>query len=279
MPVQKEPSGRRSVQAEVEVPGTPEQVWQAIATGPGISSWFVPTEVDAGVGGTAVSHFGPGSSMDSVAAITAWEPPRRFVASTEEGPGPVATEWTVEARDGGTCIVRVVHSWFASTDEWDEQFEGHTYGWQGFFRILRLYLTHFGGQPCSAFQLMGVAPEPTAEAWGTLTGALGLNGAVVGQRVGASADAPPLAGSVEDVGPTEYPGLLLRLDTPGPGIAHLFALPMGGQVYLPVRLFLYGDTAAVAAAQAEPAWQAWMNERFPPPAADAVSTGDATSVA
>jgi hypothetical protein len=42
--VKKEVSGRRSVQVEIEVPGTPEEVWQAIATGPGISSWFVPTE-------------------------------------------------------------------------------------------------------------------------------------------------------------------------------------------------------------------------------------------
>jgi uncharacterized protein YndB with AHSA1/START domain len=40
MSVKKEASGRRSVQVEVEVPGTPEEVWQAIATGPGISSWF-----------------------------------------------------------------------------------------------------------------------------------------------------------------------------------------------------------------------------------------------
>jgi len=40
MSVKIEASGRRSVQVEVEVPGTPEQVWQAIATGPGISSWF-----------------------------------------------------------------------------------------------------------------------------------------------------------------------------------------------------------------------------------------------
>jgi hypothetical protein len=30
MSVKKEPSGRRSVQVEVEVPGTPEEVWQAI---------------------------------------------------------------------------------------------------------------------------------------------------------------------------------------------------------------------------------------------------------
>ena len=46
MSVKKEASGRRSIQVEVEVPGTPEEVWQAIATGPGISSWFVPTEFE-----------------------------------------------------------------------------------------------------------------------------------------------------------------------------------------------------------------------------------------
>ena len=32
MPVKTDNAGRRSVQVEVEVPGTPEQVWQAIAT-------------------------------------------------------------------------------------------------------------------------------------------------------------------------------------------------------------------------------------------------------
>ena len=30
----------------VEVPGTPEQVWAAIATADGISSWFLPTDVE-----------------------------------------------------------------------------------------------------------------------------------------------------------------------------------------------------------------------------------------
>jgi hypothetical protein len=37
----KKPPDRRSIQVEVEVPGTPEEVWQAIATGPGISAWEV----------------------------------------------------------------------------------------------------------------------------------------------------------------------------------------------------------------------------------------------
>ena len=33
MSVKKEASGRRSVQVEVEVPGTPEEIWQAIEIG------------------------------------------------------------------------------------------------------------------------------------------------------------------------------------------------------------------------------------------------------
>ena len=78
MSVKKEASGRRSVQVEVEVPGTPEEVWQAIATGPGISSWFVPTEFEERDGKpVAVKlNFGPG--MESSSVVTAWDPPRRF---------------------------------------------------------------------------------------------------------------------------------------------------------------------------------------------------------
>jgi uncharacterized protein YndB with AHSA1/START domain len=157
MSVKKDPSGKRSVQVEVEVPGTPEQVWEAIATGPGISAWFTPTEVDGRLGGTITTNFGPG--MDSSSTITAWEPPHRMADDGGLGPNP-ATEWTVEARSGGTCIVRVVHSLFASTDEWDNQLEGVESGWPSFFIILRLYLSKFRGQPSSAFRASGFAPLP-----------------------------------------------------------------------------------------------------------------------
>jgi uncharacterized protein YndB with AHSA1/START domain len=265
MPVKKDPSGRRSVEAEVEVPGSPEDVWQAIATGPGITSWFVPTELDGREGGTAVSHFGPGDSMDSVAKITHWQPPHRFVAeTTQEGPGTVATEWTVEARSGGTCRVRVVHSWFASSDDWDDQFEGHSYGWISFFQILRLYLEHFRGQPCSAVQLMAMSTDSQEKAWALLVQPLGLANASVGARVAAPDDAPELSGVVEVVNPPQWPGLLLRLEKPAPALAHLFALTMGGQVMLPVRLYLYGRAAGDVAQDVEKNWQDWLNRRFPP---------------
>ena len=262
MPVKKDASGRRFVEASVEVPGTPEQVWQAIATGPGISSWFVPAEVEERVGGTARLNFGPG--MESISTVTRWDPPRRVeLDSRDMGPhGPtIATEWTVEARSGDTCVVRVVHSWFTDGDAWDRQFEGHEQGWVAFFRILRLSLAHFAGQPSASFQVMSMVPGETVAAWQSLTSALGLSGAAEGQRVRSAHGQPRLGGVVERVGTDQYPELLLRLDTPGPGIAHLFAMPMGGNVALPIRFFLFGGEAELTVEMERPMWETWMAGR------------------
>jgi len=83
MSVKKEASGRRSVQVEFEVPGTPEEVWQAIATGPGISSWFVPAEIEERDGKPAAMKFKFGPGMEARAAVTAWDPPRMFAGEGE----------------------------------------------------------------------------------------------------------------------------------------------------------------------------------------------------
>ncbi len=41
------------------------------------------------------------------------------------------------ARSGSTCLVRMVHSLFASGDDWDDQLEGFEGGWPSLFEILR----------------------------------------------------------------------------------------------------------------------------------------------
>jgi uncharacterized protein YndB with AHSA1/START domain len=274
MSVKKDATGRRSVEVEVEVPGTPEEVWQAIATGPGVSSWFVPCEIEEREGRrTIVCHFGPG--MDSSATETAWEPPHRFAAESHDlGPNapPLATEWIVEARSGGVCVLRVVHSLFASTDDWDDQLESIESGWPTFFRILRLYLTYFRGQRCSTIPLVGVAPGPRVEAWDALTGALGLTGATTGQRWETPAGVPPLGGIIEQIGEGKnHLYALLRLHEPTPGIASLIANTLGDQVCVQIGFYLYGDRAPAAVARDEPLWHAWMKERFP-------SVGDTSDV-
>ena len=266
MSVKKEPSGRRSIQVEVEVPGTPEEVWQAIATGPGITSWFVPAEFEERDGKpVAVTlNFGPG--MESRSAVTAWDPPRMYAAQGEGwgGSPPIADEWSVEARGGGTCVVRVVHSLFASTDDWDNQLEGPESGWPGFFRILRIYLTHFRGQRSAMMQWIAPAAGTEAEAWETLTAALGLNGVSAGQRWAAPAGVPALGGVVEHA--TRSPcNALVRLDKPGAGAAALGAVSFGGTTMVTLSFYLYGDQAAATVARETPPWQAWIQERFPMP--------------
>jgi uncharacterized protein YndB with AHSA1/START domain len=257
-------NGRRSVQVEVEVPASPEEVWQAIATGPGISSWFVPTEVEERVGGAVTATFGPG--MESASTITQWDPPRVFAAEgssiSPEAP-PMATEWIVEAKSGGKCVVRVVHSWFASSDEWDGQFEMVEKGWNAFFQILRLKLEHFPGQPGAAFDVVGMSSASESEAWAALTGPLGLADASVGQAVSARAGVPALSGKVDIIRYGEDRHMILLTSEPGTGICNLFAMPMGGPIYLSIRFFFFGDGAANAVAEAKPEWTRWFAERFP----------------
>jgi uncharacterized protein YndB with AHSA1/START domain len=265
MSVKKDASGRRQVQDEVEVPGTPDEVWRAIATGPGISAWFVPTKSDERQGGQIVCTFGPG--MDCPATITTWEEGRRFVAEAAMGPPgspTVATEWTVEARAGGKCVVRVVHSLFASTDDWDNQLESAAHGWPGFFRILRIYLTHFRGQRSALLQFMAPVAGTETEAWDKLNAALRLKGVSVGQRWTAPAGAPALGGVAEFVS-RDPNDAVLRLDKPGPGVAAFGTFNYGGPSMVALNFYHYGDRAAETVARETPSWQAWIQERFPMP--------------
>jgi uncharacterized protein YndB with AHSA1/START domain len=269
MSVKQEANGRRSVQVEFDVVGTPEEVWQALATGPGISSWFVPTEFEERDGKpVAVKYkFGPG--VEPRAAVTTWDPPRLF-AGEADGWSPdapsMATEFRIEAQKGGTCIVRIVHSHFASTDDWDNQLEGAKGGWAGFLNILRLYLKHFRGQSSAIMQVTSPIATTEAEAWETLTTAFGVKGVSVGDRWATPAGVPPLGGVVELLTENPYDALL-RLDTPGPGIAAIGAVTYpSGQSVVAMNIYMYGDQAEENVARETPRWQAWFQERFPMPA-------------
>ena len=261
MSVKKEANGRRSISVEVEVPGTPEEVWEAIATGPGISKWFVPAQVEPGVGGKMVLNFGPG--MDSASEITAWDAPHRFSAASE-GLGPnapeMATEWTVEARAGGTCIVRVVHSLFADTDDWDNQLGEVESGWPSFFVVLRMYLSQYRGQPGAHFQVMAPVAGTVIEGWRTLLARLGLPSLEVGTGVHSQPGSAPLAGVVEQAGPESHPNqVIVRLDEPCPGAALLSTCDMGETAFFVGSFYFFGPKAADGL-NLEKQWQDWLGQ-------------------
>ena len=267
MSVKEDPSGRRFVEVQVEVPGTPEDVWRAIATGPGMAAWFVPTDVEERAGGAIVFHLMPG--VDSKGVVTGWDPPRKLTYEEREWNGnapPLATEVFVEARAGGVCVVRMVHSLFTSAADWDDQLESMENGWPGYFRVLRLYLAHFRTLACAPIQLARQTRGTQADAWQRLTHGLGFADVVKGQRACALSSAPPLSGVVEGVGEAgRWPEVLLRLDEPCPGVAILNAYTWGDAAHVSMNLYFYGPDARATASRDRPRWEDFMNEQFPTP--------------
>ena len=262
MSVKKEPNGRRSISVEVEVPGTLEEVWDAIATGPGVSKWFVPAKIEPGVGGKMVLNFGPG--MDSESEVTAWEAPHRFAAINKDGLGPgapeMATEWTVEANAGGTCTVRVVHSLFADTDDWDNQLGSVESGWPSFFVVLRMYLAHYRGQPGAHFQVMAPVAGTAIEAWRAFIGELGSPSLAAGAKIRSQPGTARLAGTVEKVKAEPHPNeMVVRLDEPAPGAAILQTCAFGGQTFFVGSFYFFGPNAPEGL-KAEKEWQDWLGQ-------------------
>jgi uncharacterized protein YndB with AHSA1/START domain len=254
----------RVVRVEVEVPGTPEEVWEAIATGPGIETWFVPAEVEEREGGSITTHHGPYG--DSTGVITAWEPPRRFAYEERdwkpEAPDapPWATEILVEARAGGTCVVRLASGLFSNATEWADEIEGTESGWDQALENLRLYLTHFRGERCATLFVTSSTSEPPERALPRLTGALGLADVRPGDRVSAPADAPPLRGVVERVA-DEF--VVVRADEPIRGLLELAIWAQPERTEVMVRGYLYGEGGPSALERAEPAWREWLDGLFP----------------
>lgn len=252
----------RSIEVEVEVPGTPEEIWAAVATGPGIGSWFVPSTVEEREGGELVQQFGPGESMTVRKRVRVWDPPRRAVFDGGDAGAGLALEWLVEARDGGTCVVRLVTSGFGSGEEWDDQFDGMDAGWRMFLHNLELHRRYFPGQVAVAVQPMVMAAVGVDEAWGTLTGALGISTASSeGDQVAAGPDAPTaLTGTVERAAPRM---LTLRIREPGPGTALVAVEGTDGQAGISVWFWLYGADAGDRAPALLEGWQGWLAELFP----------------
>ena len=193
----------RVTRTEVEVPGTPEEVWEAIATGAGHAAWLFRAEIEARPGGAMVIRREPFGG-DAVATVTAWDPPHRFAFEEPIGRGdgstapPLATEFLVEACSGGTCVVRVVSGLLDDGDGWEDLVEGAGGGWRMALEILRSYLTHFAGQPVAHLDLIGDVGRPLehrTDVFAALVGELGLTGLAAGDPFRSPPDARPLAGS------------------------------------------------------------------------------------
>lgn len=261
MPVKKDAAGRRWVEMELVVPGKPEQVWRAVATGPGYTAWFTPATIAERAGGAI--RFDMGENGASTGEVTIWEPPSRFAfveRNWGENAPPLATEVTVTARSGDRCLVRMVHSLVASTDDWDEQLEGFEGGWPAFFKVLRLYLTHFANMNAAVAFAMTSVEAPQQDVWKRLTTKLKLASANVGEEWKPQTP-EKLAGLIEHVEQDERQRyVLLRLGKPGPGIALIATYGFGSSTNVSMTFYFYGDDAEQRAAASGPVWQSWCKK-------------------
>jgi uncharacterized protein YndB with AHSA1/START domain len=139
---------------EAEVPASPDEVWAAIATGPGIDSWFMGrNEVKAGAGGAVRTVFG---EYAPELEITRWDPAHRLAYGSGRAPDGrfIAYEFLIEGRAGGSTVLRTITSGFLPGDDWADEFEAMTLGGELYFGTLVAYLTYFAGRfatPVTAF--------------------------------------------------------------------------------------------------------------------------------
>lgn len=243
------------IRKEIEVDASPEQVWQAIATGPGITAWFMPHEVEPGEGGTVRLTI-EGSEEEST--ITVWEPAKRLAyrGSVAEDGTVHAMEYLIEARDGGSTVLRFVHSGVLG-DNWDDDYLGSlTHGWDMYLHTLRQYVTYFPGRPVTFVYANGPEASAAEDGWQVLWAGLGLDGPVEqGDTVRLTPDGlAPVQGVVDYVGP-EFLGVRTA-----DGLYRFHGL---GQLGMPIAIghHLYADE--VDRARLEQDWTAWLHRLYP----------------
>ena len=250
----------RVIDLSVEVIGDVETVWRAVATGPGISSWYVPHTIEEHTGGAATASFGPEPEMQIAGRVAVWEPPRRVLFDGGEGGEGLTFEWTIEPHDDGTCTVRLRNAGFGDDDP---QYEAMIDGWKLFMANLGLHLEHFAGQTATAALPMVMWPVTPDEGWAILVGGLGIDEMpVVGDRLDVGVDdVTRMAGTVIE---TAARRITVLTDQPAPGTAFLTSEDVGGITMVSVWLYLYGPDAAAAAERDDPRWRAWLAEQAPP---------------
>jgi uncharacterized protein YndB with AHSA1/START domain len=241
---------------EVTLDATPDQVWEAIATGRGLDAWFMGrNEVEPREGGRTRMTI---AGQTEEATVTAWEPGKRYAYRAEgpDGSTLMAFEWLIEGRDDGRTVLRLVQSGVLG-DDWEAEYDALGQGWDMFLHQLGQYLRFFRGRTATPVTLLRPVPsgDDADRVWEVLPRELGLTGRPgEGDTVRLTpAGLAPIDGVVDYVSPT---ALGVRSDD----ALHRFARAHDGSLGVGHHLFS-GDTDPAAA---ERAWQVWLDRLFGP---------------
>jgi hypothetical protein len=195
--------------------------------------------------------------------VTGWDPPTRvayeeprwaeLVGQDPSTVTPLVSEFLVEARSGGTCVVRVVSSAFGTGADWENEFfEDLSKGWTPMFENLKLYLAHFPGERVTAMESIVEVPGTSAVLMTALRSEVGIE---------ATGDKVQLHEATGEVTSLSAEHTLVRLTEPVPGFLALFTFQSAERVTT-ARLagHFFADNAPRYVADHQTGWQTWWSE-------------------
>ncbi|WP_216692924.1 SRPBCC family protein [Dietzia psychralcaliphila] len=276
----------RHVVCSVPLPVATDVVWDAVSTGEGISSWFVPCALEPQVGGRIVQFADPGAPdpttgpeaaaeamlTATVGEITVFSPPTGSVPGVftfEErdwmGEGIPVPPWTTScevADDGEGGTVLTLRSGFASGGQLaEESVDGSVSGWYQSLTVLAHRLTH---RPADGVVTVHAATDPVEsslpELWSRVLGRLVApaagTGAVARSGEVTRSGAVARSGEVGGIVATESEAsALIVLSAPVDGVIELYVFPAGdtpedakGSAAVAVRAYEYVDAPGTTGA-------------------------------
>jgi uncharacterized protein YndB with AHSA1/START domain len=238
---------------DLEVDATPEQVWEAIATGPGLNSWFLgDSEIEPQRGGTWKWSFG---GFTDESTLSTWDPPTRLVTSGNEGPygAKHSFDYTVQPREGGGSAIRYVHSGVLGGEDWEAEYEAMSEGDPMYLFKLVQYLNHFRGRFATKVDAFGPNVPDRQQAMAAFRRALGLGDEVAkGDKVSLKPEGvDPIEGEVDHVSP-HFIGLITD------DAIYRFIHGFTGETLVGHHVFAPGANRE----QLEKEWGAWLADAF-----------------
>jgi uncharacterized protein YndB with AHSA1/START domain len=220
----------RDIDLSVELDASPEEVFRAVTEGTELAKWLAPearsTAPDGEKKGTIWISWGEGMSVEH--EIEIFDAPKRVrhpSGKNRETKARLYADWSIEAREGGTTTLRLVHSGFSKGADWDGEYEAHARGWKLMLQNLRHYFARHAHEPAVHLPFMSSVETPRKSIWSTLLGKFGLSAPpkVGDQFRFTTATGDVLTGAVDFVTDTrilavvvrEYDDALLRFTLEG----------------------------------------------------------------
>ena len=225
----------------IDLPASPDKVWQAVATTDGLAAWLFPMPIPPIGDGTTI-----------------WNPPHHLAIRMQQGDWFNALDYTIDSQNGSSRL-RYVHSGIF-VDDWDTQFDAVQQHTDFYLHTLGQFLEFFNGRPVTFVGdipggIQGPASSASPEAFEKLKQALGIGPDVaVGSEVHL---APHGVANVDGV--VDYlTANFLGIRTPS-SLVRFFGRNAFGQ---PVGMSIHAFDAAVDGAAAASSWHEWLERTF-----------------